>query len=100
MAATGTKDAEWSAIVAWTVQTLVSAERPESKWHHGGAKALPVLAPELGLDSGWQDRVIKAVGTYGDLFERHLGSKSPLKLSRGVTANQVNGGLMLGPYLE
>jgi general L-amino acid transport system substrate-binding protein len=100
MAVTATKDAQWSAIVAWTVFSLISAERPETKWYHGGVKALPVDGAELGLDSGWQDRVIKAVGHYGEIFERHLGRKSPLKMERGLNANQVDGGLLLAPYLE
>jgi general L-amino acid transport system substrate-binding protein len=100
MATTGTKDAEWAAIVAWTVHVLVSAERPETKWYHGGAKALPIAAPDLGLEKGWQDRVITAVGHYGDIFERNLGDKSPLKLARGLNANQIEGGLMMGPFLE
>ena len=100
MATTGTSDAEWAAIVAWTVHVLVSAERPESLWYHGGAKALPVLAPELGLDQGWQDRVIQAIGNYGAIFEHNLGQASALKLPRGLNANQLQGGLMLGPFLE
>jgi general L-amino acid transport system substrate-binding protein len=100
MATTGTKDAEWAAIVDWTVHTLISAERPETRWYHGGAKALPLTIPELGLKKGWQDQVIAAVGNYSDIFERNLGKKSPLQLPRGLTANQLDGGLMLGPFLE
>jgi len=100
MAATGTDDAQWSAIVAWTVHTLVSAERPEVRWYAGGAGAMPVAAPELGLDAGWQRRVLGAVGSYGDMFERHLGKNSPLKLDRGLDANQQSGGLLLSPFLE
>jgi general L-amino acid transport system substrate-binding protein len=100
MAATGTADAQWSAIVAWTVDTLLSAERPERHWYHGGVKALPLDGKALGLDKGWQDRVIAQVGTYGDIFERNLGTGSSLKLARGVNANQIGGGLLLGPFLE
>jgi len=100
MAATGTDDAQWSAIIAWTVHTLVSAERPELRWYAGGAGAMPVAAPELGLDTGWQRRVLAAVGNYGDMFERHLGRNSPLKLDRGIDANQRSGGLLLSPFLE
>jgi len=100
MAATGTSDAQWSAIVAWTVDTLISAERPETRWYTGGAGAMPVTAPELGLDNGWQRRVIAAVGTYGDIFERHLGKGSQLKLDRGLNDNQFRGGLLLSPFLE
>jgi general L-amino acid transport system substrate-binding protein len=100
MATTGLGDGEWSAIVAWTVHTLISAERPETKWSHGGAKALPLDGPALGLDKEWQNRVIGAVGHYGEIFERNLGRQSPLKLTRGLNANQVRGGLMLSPFLE
>ena len=100
MAATGTNDAQWSAIVAWTVHTLISAERPETRWYAGGAGAMPIAAPELGLDKEWQRRVLAAVGNYGDIFERNLGKGSPLKLDRGLNANQFSGGLLLSPFLE
>jgi general L-amino acid transport system substrate-binding protein len=100
MAATGTNDAQWSAIVAWTVDTLISAERPETRWYAGGAGAMPVAAPELGLDKGWQRRVLAAVGNYGNIFERNLGKISRLKLDRGFNANQLSGGLLLSPFLE
>lgn len=100
MAATGTNDAQWSAIVAWTVDTLISAERPETRWYAGGTGAMPVAAPELGLDKEWQRRVLAAVGNYSDIFERHLGKGSRLKLERGLNANQARGGLLLSPFLE
>lgn len=99
-AATGTEDAQWSALAAWTVHTLISAERPETRWYAGGVRAMPIAAPELGLDKNWQQRVIKAVGNYGEIFERNLGSRSPLKLKRGFNANQLDGGLLLSPFIE
>ncbi|MGC9195991.1 MAG: hypothetical protein ACP5IL_11120 [Syntrophobacteraceae bacterium] len=100
LAATPVLDAKWSAIVAWTVDTLISAERPETKWSNTGAAAMPVVAPELGLAKGWQTRVLQAVGNYRDIFARNLGTKSPLKLECGFNANQVNGGLLLAPFLQ
>ena len=100
MATTSTLDGQWSALVAWTVHTLISAERLESKWYTGGIRAMPISAPELGLDKGWQQRLVTAVGNYGDIFERNLGSRSPFKLERGFNANQVNGGLLLSPFIE
>ena len=100
IAATGTDDGQWSAIVAWTVHTLVSAERPETRWYAGGAGAMPIAAPELGLDQDWQRRVLAAVGNYGDIFERHLGKRSPLRLDRSLNANQLDGGFLLSPFLE
>ncbi|MTJ81868.1 MAG: transporter substrate-binding domain-containing protein [Telmatospirillum sp.] len=100
MAATPVRDGQWSAIVAWTVHTLISAERPEGKWYHGGVKSLPVDGADLGLDKGWQDRVVKAVGHYGDIYDRHLGKTSALGIARGPNANQIAGGLLMGPFLE
>ncbi len=100
MATTGTGDGQWSSIVAWTVHTLISAERPETKWYAGGAGAMPIVAPELGLNKGWQRRVLTAVGNYGDIYERNLGQKSVFKIYRGLNANHINGGLLLSPFLE
>ncbi|MEH1911775.1 hypothetical protein [Nostoc sp.] len=100
IAATGTEDAQWSAIVAWTVHTLINAERPETPWYAGGAGALPISAPELGLDQEWQRRVLTSVGNYGDIFDRHLGKGSLLKLDRELNANHFRGGLLLSPFLE
>jgi general L-amino acid transport system substrate-binding protein len=100
MAVTGTQDGQWSSLVAWTIDTLISAERPETKWYAGGVRAMPIAAPELGLDKDWQQRVVRAVGNYGDIFEHNLGSGSPLKLDRGFNANQIDGGLLLSPFTE
>ncbi len=100
IAATGTGDAQWSAIVFWTVHTLINAERPETKWYPGGPGAMPVYAPELGLDKDWQRRVVSGVGNYSDIFERNLGKDSPFRLIRGFNANQAHGGLLLSPFLD
>jgi general L-amino acid transport system substrate-binding protein len=100
MAATGTADARWSAVVAWTVHTVVSGERPETKWYSGGAWAMPIEASELGLAKGWQSRVLGAVGDYGGIFERNLGERSPLRLERGLNADPPHGGVLLGPFLD
>jgi general L-amino acid transport system substrate-binding protein len=100
IAATGTDDAKWTQIVAWTIGTLISGERPETNWYAGGAGAMPIAAPEAGLDKQWQRRVLAAVGHYGDIFERNLGKGSAFQLERGLNANQVDGGLILSPFLD
>ena len=38
----------------------------------------------LGLDKDWMVRAIKAVGNYGEIFERNVGPKTPLNLPRGI----------------
>jgi hypothetical protein len=40
----------------------------------------------LGLTNDWAYRIIKAVGNYGESFERNVGQGSPLKIARGLNA--------------
>ena len=40
---------------------------------------------------------IRQVGNYGELFERHLGLKSPLKLERRLNDLASQGGLHYAP---
>ncbi|WP_138506638.1 hypothetical protein [Nostoc sp. PA-18-2419] len=100
IAATGTEDAQWSAIIGWTVDTLINVQRVQTQWYAGGAGAMPISAPELGLDKQWQRRVLASVGNYGDIFNRNLGKGSLLKLDQGLNANRLRGGLLLSPFLE
>ena len=51
----------------------------------------------LGLERDWAARAIKAVGNYGEMFQRNVGSASPLKLPRGVNALWNKGGLLYAP---
>jgi general L-amino acid transport system substrate-binding protein len=51
----------------------------------------------LGLDKEWAYRAIKAVGNYGEIFERNVGPKSALGLPRGVNNQWNKGGLMYAP---
>ena len=51
----------------------------------------------LGLDKDWAARAIKAVGNYGEVFERNVGPKSSLKLPRGANNLWSKGGLMYAP---
>ena len=51
----------------------------------------------LGLDKEWAYRGIKAVGNYGEQFERHVGPKTAIGLPRGLNNQWNNGGLMYAP---
>ncbi|MEI6161898.1 MAG: amino acid ABC transporter substrate-binding protein, partial [Roseococcus sp.] len=48
----------------------------------------------LGLDNAWALNAIRAIGNYGEAFERNLGQGSPLKLQRGLNGLWSRGGLM------
>lgn len=94
--ATPAGDPAWAAVAHWTMQTVLTAERSPRVQ----GPRLPVPAPPLGLQPGWQDRVIEAVGTYPDAFARSLGAESPLKLPPGLNARWDAGGLFAPPAVE
>jgi general L-amino acid transport system substrate-binding protein len=54
----------------------------------------------LGLSNDWVVAIVKAVGNYGESFERNLGSGSRLKIPRGMNALWKNGGLHYPPPIR
>lgn len=58
------------------------------------------LGDRLGLPNDWGYRMIKAVGNYGELFDRNLGAKSPYKLDRGYNNLWNKGGLLYSMTLD
>ena len=100
-------DDEWFDIVKWTVYAMIGAEEkgitsanvdealksddPDVKRMLG---VTPGIGKALHLDEKWAYNVIKQVGNYGEVFERNVGSKTPLKLDRGINALWTKGGLM------
>ncbi len=51
----------------------------------------------LGLDPKWAYQTVAAVGNYGEIFERHLGKESALRIDRGLNKLWNNGGLIYAP---
>jgi len=103
-------DSNWRDIVSWSVWMMMAAEEkgitqanvdeklksedPEIQRMLGGADD---LGPMLGLDKAWGYNIIKHVGNYGEAFDRNLGEKTALGLSRGPNAQWSNGGLLYAP---
>jgi general L-amino acid transport system substrate-binding protein len=54
----------------------------------------------MGLDRRWAYNIIKAVGNYGEIFERHLGRNTQVGLSRGLNDLWTRGGLMYAPPIR
>jgi general L-amino acid transport system substrate-binding protein len=52
------------------------------------------MGKALNLDEEWMVRAVKAVGNYGEIFERNVGKNTPLKLERGQNDLWTRGGLM------
>ncbi len=105
-------DDEWFAIVKWVMygmmeaeeygvtqanvdQMKASSEDPVVQRLLGGGNE--DTGKLLGLDKDWMARVIKAVGNYGESYDRNLGPKTALNLPRGLNNLWNKGGLMY-PY--
>ena len=58
------------------------------------------LGKHVGLDKEWLARAIKAVGNYGESFERNVGPKTSINLPRGKNNLWSKGGLMYAPPLR
>lgn len=106
-------DPQWASLVRWTVQALLLAEAvgvtqanvlsrqaaadPAHSLDIATARLLGSLrgyGQSLGLPDDWAVPVIQAVGNYGELFERTLGSGSVMKLPRGADALWTDGGVL------
>lgn len=106
-------DGTWFGIVRWTLFALVAAEEmgitsanadtvrtagsPEARRFLGADKNVGKL---LGLDADWTLRIVRQVGNYGEIFDRNLGQKSPLKLERRLNNLASKGGLLFAPRFE
>ena len=60
--------------------------------HHFGVEFTEILTGTAAKLQTYQ--VVKNVGNYGEIFDRTLGSKSDLKLTRGLNGSWTKGGLM------
>ena len=90
-------DAQWTAIVVWTLDTLVNADMRQTPDQPSGLRAMAVGGEGLGLAPDWQTTVVEAVGSYSAVFRRTLGEGSPLRLPQGLNRTWIDGGAFLPP---
>lgn len=106
-------DDQWFDIVKWTlfaminaeelgitqknVDTLLKSDKPEMKRVLGTDGN---LGEQLGLTKDWVVRIVKAVGNYGESFERNVGTGSPLGIARGVNNLWNKGGIQYAPPIR
>jgi general L-amino acid transport system substrate-binding protein len=106
-------DAQFAAVVKWTIYALIAAEElgvtqasvanpaTSANCANSGDPAVrrllgcdPGNGAALGLDERWAANAIASAGNYGEIYARHLGSETPLRLERGQNALWRDGGLM------
>lgn len=103
-------DDQWFNLVKWTVFALLAAEERgitganidemRSSKNPAIRRILGLdgdLGRKLGLDNDWAIKLIKAIGNYGEMFDRNVGAGSPLKIARGVNRLWNKGGIQYAP---
>jgi len=101
-------DEDWFELVRWFTTAIIeaeeqgitaaNAEQMRRTTTSPNTRRLLGVTPELGqalkLDPAWVFNVIRAIGNYGELYERTMGENTPVALPRGPNNLWTNGGLM------
>lgn len=104
-------DPVWESIVRWTLACLINAEELRITQDLAAAMANTNSSPairrllgvegdagtKLKLSSTWCASVIRAVGNYQEIYDRHIGPDTSIALERGVNSLWTNGGLLYAP---
>ena len=107
-------DNRWGDIVRWSLNAMIIAEEfgvtqanlDEQKASSQNPEVRRLLGVEgemgkmTGLSNDWAYNIIKAVGNYGESFERNVGLKTPLQLARGLNDLWSRGGLLYAPPIR
>jgi general L-amino acid transport system substrate-binding protein len=103
-------DVAWHNIVKWVNFALINAEelgvsstnipeahrsvKPEVRRFVGIDGDLGRM---LGLTADWAVRAVAAVGNYGEIYERNVGTGSRLGIPRGLNQLWNQGGILFAP---
>jgi general L-amino acid transport system substrate-binding protein len=103
-------DDQWFNLVKWTLYSLINAEElgvkqaaidDAVKSSNPNIKRLlgaeGEFGAQLGLANDWAARAVRAVGNYGEIYERNIGTQSKLSIPRGLNALWTQGGIQYAP---
>jgi len=104
-------DNRWGDIVRWSFFAMLIAEEKGITQANVDQIKASTQDPEvrrllsldddwgkkMGVSKDWAYNIIKAVGNYGESFERNVGQKTPLGLARGLNDLWTKGGLQYAP---
>ena len=106
-------DDQWFDIVKWTLFAMVDAEEmgvTQKNFEEMAKSDKPELkrafgtdgnfGEQLGLTKDWFSRIIKAVGNYGEVYERNVGTGSKLQIARGLNQLWNKGGIQYAPPIR
>ncbi len=103
-------DDQFFDAVRWSLGALIAAEElritaktadAAQNGTDSGIHAFFAPPPAgSGLSPNWTHAMIKHLGNYGEIFERHLGTGSPARLARGQNRLWNQGGILYTPPMR
>jgi general L-amino acid transport system substrate-binding protein len=106
-------DDQWFNLIKWTLYSLINAEElgVKSTSVDDAMKSLNPnirrlvgtegeFGPQLGIARDWAARAVRAVGNYGEVYERNVGNRSSLSIPRGLNALWTQGGIQYAPPIR
>ncbi len=106
-------DEQWFNIMKWVGFALLNAEElgvtqanVEEMKSSDNQKIRRLLGQDgtfgedIGLTNAWAANVLTAVGNYGEIFERNIGSGSSMQIARGLNALWTKGGIQYAPPIR
>jgi general L-amino acid transport system substrate-binding protein len=106
-------DDQWLTIVKWVHYAMINAEEAGVTQANVGEMLNSTnpdikrllgkdgeLGKGIGVSNDFVANIVKAVGNYGEVFERNVGSGSRLKIDRGLNKLWNKGGIQYAPPLR
>ena len=106
-------DMQWFNIVKWVNYALLDAEEmgvgsktidDAMKSQKPAVKRLVGTEGDfgkpLGLSNAWAANAIRAIGNYGEVFDRNVGVHTKLAIPRGLNELWDNGGIQYAPPIR
>ena len=104
-------DDEWGDVVRWVLNIMIIGEELGINSQNVRDLAKGSNVPEInrilgtegnyaemaGLRKDWAVQIFQQVGNYAEVFERYIGSSTPIGLERGLNAQWTDGGLIYAP---
>ncbi|MDO9126412.1 MAG: amino acid ABC transporter substrate-binding protein, partial [Parvibaculum sp.] len=84
-------------ITSKNIDEMLASENPLVRRLLGDEGA---YGQAVGLEGDWVARIVRAVGNYGEIFERNVGAETPLGIKRGLNALWNDGGIMYAPPIR
>ncbi len=90
-------DAEEMGVGSKTIDDALKSQKPSVKRLVGTEGD---FGKPLGLSDAWAANAIRAVGNYGEMFDRNVGAHSKLGIPRGLNELWDNGGIQYAPPIR